>query len=96
MPTRTPKRPKPPRSPVVRVVLNAKSGRQSYELTAAKVRALQSVSKDGRVSDATPFATARALVKQGLVQPKGSEWFITPLGKQVRSRAAAKVAEQSS
>jgi hypothetical protein len=75
----------------VRVVLNTKTGRRTYELTYAKVRALQSVSRAGRVSDATPFATARALVKQELVQPKGSEWFITPLGQQVRRRAVEKM-----
>lgn len=85
----------PTRSPVVRVQITTPAGRRTYELTHAKIRALRSVSDKGRVSDATPFATARALVAQRLLEVRGPEWFITPLGKQVCRVVVAKMNRES-
>lgn len=85
----------PTRSATVRVILNGKNGRTTYELTHAKVRALGGVDASGRISDATPFATARALTRQGLLEQHGPEWFITKLGKWVSRRAHEKLAAEN-
>lgn len=89
-----PSKPGPPRSATVRVVLNTDKGRVTYELTRAQVRALATVSASGRVSDATPFATARSLTHRGLLQQRGPEWYVTQLGKSVCQRAVNKRAER--
>lgn len=76
----------PRRSPTVRVIVNTDKGRITYELTQAKVRALTSTTETGFVSDLTPLATARSLVRDKLLKQVGPRWEITSLGVRVRSR----------
>lgn len=73
-----------PGSKVTKVQIHTKNGRITYELTAAKMRALETVDAAGRVSDAVPFTTARALTRQKMLHLRGSQWFITGLGSQIR------------
>lgn len=84
-----------PRSAVTKVQVPSGKGRITYELTAAKVRALETVAQDGKLSDAVPFATARALTRQRLLEQRGADWFITPLGQLIRRRVRAKQAAEN-
>lgn len=85
----------PNRTPTTRVVRTNKAGRRiTYELTQAKVRALQAVTENGRVLDTVPFETARALTRQKLLRQAGPQWFITELGRDIARRVRAKQAAE--
>lgn len=84
------------RSPVLRVqVTGADRVRRTYELTAAQERALVSVDRDGKVSESVPFETARGLTRRGLLKQQGPHWYITGLGRLVRTRVNAKRKDQA-
>lgn len=78
----------PTRTPLVRIALNTERGRVTFELTQAKVRALEGTRETGRLSDVVPFATARSLARSKLVKQDGPRWLITATGARVRSRLA--------
>lgn len=86
----------PTKTPVVRVQYDHGDGRRHYELTAAKIRALTPRDGDqsGKVADSVPFATAQSLERQGLLQRRGPNWFITRRGREVGKRARLKRARQ--
>lgn len=85
-----------PKSPTttVRVADNKRRQHRRFELTATQVRGLETVLEDGRLSNAIPFHTARSMTNKGLLVQRGPDWFITPLGKQVRRNLRAKQAQQ--
>jgi len=80
----------PTRTPILKVHTTGKQGRVTYKLTQTQVRALATVGQDDQLSEVTPFATARALTRLGLLRQAGPTWFITRLGKQVRNLARLK------
>lgn len=88
----------PTKTPVVRVQYDHGDGkgRRRYELTNAQIRALsiRDGDRDGRLSEAVPFATAESLVRQGLAVKRGPHWHITRKGRAVGKRARAKQAQQ--
>lgn len=81
----------PTRTSTTRIILDRRGDRRRrFELTATQVRALETASEAGRISDAIPFASARSMTDKGLLERRGSEWFVTELGKEVRRRVRAK------
>jgi hypothetical protein len=80
----------PTQSATLNVQVHTATGRRSFELTAAKQRALATVTEKGMISIATPYATVQSMVNAGLARVKGTQWYLTELGWMVRRRAAAK------
>lgn len=83
-----------PKSPTITVRVTKDHRHRRFELTATQARGLETVAEDGRLSDAIPFHTARSLTNKGLLVQRGPDWFITPLGKQVRRNLRSKQARQ--
>lgn len=81
----------PTRTDTVSVILLRGAGRRRFELTRTQVRALETASETGQVSEAIPFATARSMTDKGMLVRRGAHWFMTELGKEVRRRVRAKL-----